>query len=177
MSSTNSTPSYNYDLYISLINKGWYGMFVACGIWCLADVSSVNPSSEQRRTISTFVDHTHIQRTRPRRKTVFFKTSLPVFIITTCLECLVYKKYARSAGNSTLSRIYSDGCVRLPTEEVSIFNFAATRSIPPKYDPSCIYIFKMPYKCLQHSRCVCGVFLGKLGKPLCMLFEDWNLFG
>ena len=23
------------------------GMFVACGIWCLADVSSVSPSSEQ----------------------------------------------------------------------------------------------------------------------------------
>ena len=24
-------------------------MFVACGIWCLADVSSVSPSSEQTR--------------------------------------------------------------------------------------------------------------------------------
>ena len=23
--------------------QGWYGMFVACGIWCLADVSSVSP--------------------------------------------------------------------------------------------------------------------------------------
>ena len=23
-------------------------MFVACGIWCLADVSNVSPSSEQR---------------------------------------------------------------------------------------------------------------------------------
>ena len=49
-------------------------MFVACGIWCLADVSSVSPSSEQ----SNLVDQTHIQRTRPRRKTVFFKTSLRV---------------------------------------------------------------------------------------------------
>ena len=28
-------------------------MFVACGIWCLADVSSVSPSSEQ--TISTLL--------------------------------------------------------------------------------------------------------------------------
>ena len=28
--------------------QGWYGMFVACGIWCLADVSSVSPSSEQK---------------------------------------------------------------------------------------------------------------------------------
>ena len=27
--------------------QGWYGMFVAGGIWCLADVSSVSPSSEQ----------------------------------------------------------------------------------------------------------------------------------
>ena len=26
-------------------------MFVACGIWCLADVSSVSPSSEQTRAI------------------------------------------------------------------------------------------------------------------------------
>ena len=27
--------------------QGWYGMFVAFGIWCLADVSSVSPLSEQ----------------------------------------------------------------------------------------------------------------------------------
>ena len=27
-------------------------MFVACGIWCLADVSSVSPSSEQTETES-----------------------------------------------------------------------------------------------------------------------------
>ena len=33
-------------LNMGLINKGLYGMFVACGIWCLADVSSVSPSSE-----------------------------------------------------------------------------------------------------------------------------------
>ena len=31
---------------MGLINKGWYGMFVASGIWCLADLSSVSPSSE-----------------------------------------------------------------------------------------------------------------------------------
>ena len=36
-------------LNLGLINKGRYGTvcFVACGIWCLADVSSVSPSSEQ----------------------------------------------------------------------------------------------------------------------------------
>ena len=27
-------------LNMGLINKGWYGMFVACGIRCLADASS-----------------------------------------------------------------------------------------------------------------------------------------
>ena len=27
-------------------------MFVACGIWCLADVSSVGPSSEQTGELS-----------------------------------------------------------------------------------------------------------------------------
>ena len=32
---------------MGLNQQGWYGMFVACGIWCLADVSSVSPSSEQ----------------------------------------------------------------------------------------------------------------------------------
>ena len=32
---------------MGLINKSSYGMFVACGIWCLADFSSVSPSSEQ----------------------------------------------------------------------------------------------------------------------------------
>ena len=35
-------------------------MFFVCGIWCVADVSSVSPSSEQ---------------------TVFFKTSLPLSIL------------------------------------------------------------------------------------------------
>ena len=60
--------------YMGLINKGWYDMFVACGIWCLADVSSVSPPypTGDKHIISTFVDKTHIQRTRPRRKTVFF---------------------------------------------------------------------------------------------------------
>ena len=42
---------------MGLINKVDIGIFVACGIWCLADVSSVSPSSEQ-----TLVDQTHIQR-------------------------------------------------------------------------------------------------------------------
>ena len=32
---------------MGLINKGWYGMFFACGIWWLADVSSVSASLEQ----------------------------------------------------------------------------------------------------------------------------------
>ena len=39
-------------LVMGSINKGWYGMFVACGIWCLADVSSVSPSSEQTHIFS-----------------------------------------------------------------------------------------------------------------------------
>ena len=33
---------------MDLINKGWYGMFSACEVWCIADISSVSrPSSEQ----------------------------------------------------------------------------------------------------------------------------------
>ena len=33
--------------------QGWYGMFVACGIWCLADISSISPSSEQTESALT----------------------------------------------------------------------------------------------------------------------------
>ena len=67
-------------------------MFLACGVRCVADISSVSPSSEQsavcllhrrvnarnvgytpyptgeKHTISTFVDQTCIQRTRLRGK-------------------------------------------------------------------------------------------------------------
>ena len=32
-------------------------MFVACGIWCLADVSSVSPSSEQTEAGSEAGSH------------------------------------------------------------------------------------------------------------------------
>ena len=46
-------------------------MFFACGIWCVADVSSVSPSSDQ-----TFVDQTRIQLTHPRRKNSFFQNCL-----------------------------------------------------------------------------------------------------
>ena len=76
-----------------LMNKGWYGMFFACGVWCAADIPSVGPSSEQtaitrnvsytsnptgkKHTISILVDQTCIQLTRQRRKNSFFETSLP----------------------------------------------------------------------------------------------------
>ena len=29
---------------MGLIKKGWYGMFFACEVWCIADVSSVSLS-------------------------------------------------------------------------------------------------------------------------------------
>ena len=32
---------------MDLINKGLYGVFFACEVWCIADVSSVSPSLEQ----------------------------------------------------------------------------------------------------------------------------------
>ena len=43
-----------------LISKGWYSMFFACGIWCLADVLSVSTSSEQ--TIVTPVQAVNLVR-------------------------------------------------------------------------------------------------------------------
>ena len=48
-----------YDVKYGFDQQGWYGMFVACGIWCLADVSSVSPSSEQTEglTLETSAKH------------------------------------------------------------------------------------------------------------------------
>ena len=53
-----------YTENMGLINKRGYGMFVACGIWCLADVSSVSFSSEktvygkyERRVEYSMVSH------------------------------------------------------------------------------------------------------------------------
>ena len=45
-------------------------MFVACGIWCLSDVSSVSPSSEQSCSAYS-----------PTQKNSFFKASLRAFYI------------------------------------------------------------------------------------------------
>ena len=47
-----------YTQYMGLIiNKGRYGMFVACGIWCLTDVSSVSNSSEQTEGLLSTISH------------------------------------------------------------------------------------------------------------------------
>ena len=40
-------------LKMSLIKKGWYGMYFACKIWCKADVLSFSPSSEQALRLSS----------------------------------------------------------------------------------------------------------------------------
>ena len=53
-------------------------MFVACGIWCLADVSSVSPSSESYQPLLI----KPIFSVLAHAKNSFFKTSLPMF-----LEC------------------------------------------------------------------------------------------
>ena len=39
---------------MGLINNGWYSIFVVCWKWCLIDVSSVSPSSEQTFKSSNF---------------------------------------------------------------------------------------------------------------------------
>ena len=35
------------EMNMGLINKGWYGMFFTCGIWCVAAALSISPLSEQ----------------------------------------------------------------------------------------------------------------------------------
>ena len=34
-----------------MINKGWYGMFSTCGMWCLADISSISPLLKQSSSV------------------------------------------------------------------------------------------------------------------------------
>ena len=69
---TVSRVSVDKFLVMGLINKSLYGMFVAYGIWCLADVWSVSPSSEQ----------THIFSVLAHAKKVFFKTSFRKFLVS-----------------------------------------------------------------------------------------------
>ena len=49
-------------LNTGLINKGWYGMFFACGIWCVAYMYmyTIYYPTGEKHTISTFVDQTRI---------------------------------------------------------------------------------------------------------------------
>ena len=58
------TSAWASTLNMGLINKGWYGMLVACGIWCFADVLSISSSLEQTGEFipyqQVFVDQTHI---------------------------------------------------------------------------------------------------------------------
>ena len=52
--------------------------------WAKARDLSYTPSpTGEKHTISTFVDLTRMQRTRQRRKNIFFKTSLQVFSLST----------------------------------------------------------------------------------------------
>ena len=60
-------------------------MWYVCRLWYVV----IYPTGD-KHTLSTFVDQTHIQRTRLRRKTVCFKTSLPV-IMTNLSQLSVYE--------------------------------------------------------------------------------------
>ena len=76
--------------------KGWYVMFFACEVKCIADVRALalrtrhvyegitpaihQPSQAIKHTISTLVEQTHIQLIRQRKK--FFEISLSSFFYT-----------------------------------------------------------------------------------------------
>ena len=61
-------------------------MFVACGIWCLADVSSVSPSSEQTDLIRIFYTRVwnivfNISEKNSRRQKVMEQNNLNKFML------------------------------------------------------------------------------------------------
>ena len=77
-------------MYMGLINKGWYGMFVACGIWCLADVSSVIPScSDEGLTLETPAKHHIPQATNIPYQPLLIK---PIFSVLAHAEKHVFFK-------------------------------------------------------------------------------------
>ena len=74
-----------------------------------------------KQTISTFVDQTHIQRTRPRRKTVFFKTSLQEFILGSTSVELSTQSVGNNGLGSTLGQMLIYLC-----EELNSMNSEST---------------------------------------------------
>ena len=59
-------------------------MFVACGIWCLADVSSVSPSSEQTQiSVRLEFEKRHFQCA------CYIFTSIHVINVTDFQQCLL----------------------------------------------------------------------------------------
>ena len=68
-------------------------MFVACGIWCLADVSSVSPSSE---LFAFSLDHltttyaVSSRTARPNRSSLYHLTVF-VFLVVTAAHKTLFK--------------------------------------------------------------------------------------
>ena len=52
-------------------------MFVTCGMWCLADVSSISPSSEQTEFITVY---TRVQVERVYKSNPIFKAKNTTFL-------------------------------------------------------------------------------------------------
>ena len=77
-----------------LINKDWYGMFFACGIWCVAGVSSINLRANARNVSCTPHQNPQAKNIPYQplllepafsllayaQETVFFKTSLQMWV-------------------------------------------------------------------------------------------------
>ena len=70
---------------MGVINKGWYGMFFACGMWCVADVSSV--CSDEGLTLETPATH-YI----PQAKNISYQPLLikPIFSLLANVEKNVF---------------------------------------------------------------------------------------
>ena len=105
-------------------------MFVACGIWCLADVWSVSPSSEQSllhipqatnipyqplliKPIFSVLAHAE--------KQFFFKSSLQEFILGSTSVELSTQSVGNNDLGSTLGQMLISVC-----EELNSMNFEST---------------------------------------------------
>ena len=91
--------------YVCVIpNLGWYGMFFACRIWCIADVSSVSPlicksglaGLTEELTLETSATHHpahHIPQSYSAKTLSFFSKLVFQCLFPTCLQELRLRFY------------------------------------------------------------------------------------
>ena len=120
-------------------------MFFARDVWCIADVLSVSPRQSRARNVSYTPN---VQLTRQRKKTIFFKTSLPVLFPHTQRRLVAKYPYLHGVMNVLIFSVafsYDSPNQNCPRKLV----FAEALSIIGLRDK--LYVSRTPTKCVLFS--------------------------